>query len=141
MASPLRYKVDWAAIQRLYAAGDYTFDQIAEIFAIPATAIRKRASDYNWKQLRQNVSQRLTNADGTLNNREEEIVDSAIRVGGKSTFRPRVAVQSERLLASLEKGEIPEDLTSKDPVERALPSRCHGGGSRQRSRSAQSVKH
>ena len=29
-----KIKVDWAVVEKLYAAGDYTFDQIAEIFAI-----------------------------------------------------------------------------------------------------------
>jgi len=29
-----KIKVDWAVVEKLYAAGDYTFAQIAEIFAI-----------------------------------------------------------------------------------------------------------
>jgi hypothetical protein len=29
-----KIKVDWAVVEKLYAAGDNTFDQIAEIFAI-----------------------------------------------------------------------------------------------------------
>jgi hypothetical protein len=127
-----RLNTDWSAMKKLWCIGDFTFEQLGEIFSIPATAIRKRASREKWKQLRQAASQRVTSGDGALTQHGEEIVDSAIRVGGKTTFRPRCAREAERLLSSLEESDVPDDLSGKEQfvdvlakVER-VGARSHG---------------
>jgi hypothetical protein len=127
-----KLNVDWSAVQRLWCLGDYTAEQIAEIFGINANAIRKRASEDGWGNLRKKISQKIMNADGSLTPRGEAVVESVIKVGGKNTFRPRVAVQSERLLSALEEGEVPADLKDKETFAEVLTkvekvgSRAHG---------------
>ena len=74
--------VDWTSVQRLYAAGMHTFDQLAEIFGVRSVAIRKRASRYHWSKLRGGVSRNVTKpgSESELTEKAVTIVTSAAKI-------------------------------------------------------------
>jgi hypothetical protein len=127
--------IDWTSVQRLYAAGMHTFDQLAEIFGVRSTAIRKRASRYHWSKLRDAVSRNVTipGSESELTEKSVTIVTSAAKIaGGKSTFRERVAGQVEKVLTHLDKfpdpicdREADSRLTVLEKAER-VGSRAYG---------------
>jgi len=135
---PAALQKDWQSIQRLYLTGQYTFVQLAELFSVPAGAIRVRACRQKWKKLQSEVMERretrVTNArTGELTKTAEVAVEAAVNVLGKETFRQRVAKQAEKVLEVLS-GEKPETLYDcagfvqvLDKVER-VGARAYGLG-------------
>ena len=127
--------VDWTSVQRLYAAGMHTFDQLAEIFGVRSAAIRKRASRCHWSKLRDAVFRNVTKpgSESELTEKAVAIVTSAAKIaGGKSTFRERVAGQLERVLTHLDGFPDPQSdreadsrLTVLEKAER-VGSRAYG---------------
>jgi hypothetical protein len=111
---PAALQKDWQSIQRLYLTGQYTYVQLAELFDVPAGAIRVRACRQKWKKLQSEVmarrETRVTNPKtGELTEAAEGAVEAAVNVLGKETFRQRIAKQAEKVLTVLS-GEKPESL-------------------------------
>jgi hypothetical protein len=111
---PRALQKDWQSIQRLYLTGQYTYVQLAELFAVPAGAIRVRACRQKWKKLQSEVMERretrVTNPQtGQLTKTAEVAVEAAVNVLGKETFRQRIAKQAGKVLNVLS-GETPETL-------------------------------
>lgn len=105
---------DWQSIQRLWLTGQYSYVQLAELFDVPAGAIRVRACRQKWKRLQGEVAARretrVTNQQtGELTATAKAAVDAAVNVIGKETFRQRVAKQAEKVLGVLS-AEKPETL-------------------------------
>jgi len=133
---PASLHKDWQSIQRLYLTGQYTYVQLAELFDVPAGAIRVRACRQKWKSLRSEVAARretrVTNPKtGELTQTAGAAVEAAVNVIGKETFRQRVARQAEKVLNTLSR-EKPETLYDcagfvgvLDKVER-VGSRAYG---------------
>jgi hypothetical protein len=111
---PAALRKDWQSIQRLYLTGQYTYVQLAQLFAVPAGAIRVRACRQKWKKLQSEVMERrdtrVTNAQtGQLTESAEAAVEAAVNVVGKETFRQRIAKQAEKVLNVLSRDQ-PETL-------------------------------
>lgn len=134
---PIKAKTDWESIERDYRAGVLSIREVAKIYGITDTAIRKKAKAEKWQRdLTDKVAEkvradlvrdavRTTDAKADART-EKEIVEGAAAMVVQVVREHRAGINSGRGIVSLLMSQLTDVAGKRDDFEAAIALETEG---------------